>query len=346
MRLAGLEELRARMQRECRPWAASLEITRRCNLSCIHCLRGPSHQGDGLSHDEVCRVIDQLADLGSVRLTFTGGEPFARPGFLSILEYTWQQRMAFTILSNGTLITSAVADTLRDLHVLELQVSLYGASAQRHETVTRVPGSFSATLGGIRRLTERGLRVRVMMPVMALNVQEVGAVRDLCGHLGVTFQRSLLLFPGDDGSPAPLDLMASDEQLHRLAEEEMEPSSSSDETSGALELPANRPLCTTGIQQLGLGPDGTVYPCGALRLPAGNIYQQELAAIWRASPTLEQVRRIRPSFPEPCSTCQVRHFCFWCPGLSLAVEGDMRMPNRQDCRRTRIFHGGIDCGTI
>ena len=346
MRLAGLEELRARMQRECRPWAASLEITRRCNLSCIHCLRGPSHQDDGLSHDEVCQVIDQLADLGSVRLTFTGGEPFARPDFLSILEYTWQQRMASTILTNGTLITSALAGTLSDLHVLELQVSLYGASAHIHETVTQVPGSFSATLGGIRRLTGRGLRVRVMMPILALNVQEVSAVRDLCHQLGATFQRSLVLFPGDNGSPAPLDLMASDEQLRRLAREEMEPSSSTEETGGAMELPANRPLCTAGIQQLGIGPDGSLYPCGALRLPAGNIHRQELAAIWHDSPTLEELRQARPSFPESCSTCQVRHFCFWCPGLSLATEGDMRVPNRQDCRRTRIFYGGMDCGTI
>lgn len=346
MRLAGLDELRARMQRERRPWAASLEITRRCNLNCIHCLRGPSHQDDGLSHDEVCRVIDQVAGLGSVRLTFTGGEPFARPDFLSILEYAWQRQMALTILTNGTLVTPAVADTLRDLHVLELQVSLYGASAGAHETVTRVPGSFSATMGGIRRLAGRGLRVRVMMPVLALNVQEVSAVRDLCHQLGVTFQRSLVLFPRDDGSLAPLDLMASDEQLRGLAEEEMEPGSSSDKTSGAVELPANRSLCTAGIQQLGIGPDGSLYPCGALRLPAGNVYRQKLAAIWHASPTFEQVRQARPSFPESCSTCRVRQFCFWCPGLSLAMEGDMRVPNRQDCRRTRIYYGGIDCGTI
>jgi radical SAM protein with 4Fe4S-binding SPASM domain len=346
MRLAGLDELQVKVQQERRPWAASLEITRRCNLSCLHCLRGPSGLDDGLSYDEVCRVINQLADLGCMRLSFTGGEPLARPDFLPILEYAWRQRMASTILTNGTLITSAVADTLSDLHVLELQVSLYGASAQVHETVTRVHGSFSATLEGIRRLTERGLRVRVMMPVLALNVHDVGAVRDLCQQLGVTFQRSLLLFPGDDGSPAPLDLMASDEQLRGLAEEEMEPSSSSDETSGAAELPVNRPLCTAGIQRLGFGPDGSVYPCGALRLPAGNIHWQELAAIWHASPVLEEVRRTQPLFPKSCSTCQVRQSCFWCPGLSLAMEGDMRAPNRQDCRRTRIFYGGIDCGTI
>jgi radical SAM protein with 4Fe4S-binding SPASM domain len=294
----------------------------------------------------VCRVIDQLADLGCMKLTFTGGEPIARPDFFSVLEYAWQQRMASVVLTNGTLITPATAATLANLHVLELQVSLYGASAQVHETVTRVPGSFPATLDGIQHLSMRGLRVRVMMPVLALNVQEVGAVREICEQLGVTFQRSLSLFPGDDESRTPLSCMASDEQLCWLAKEEMDDKSLYAGVGGATELAQDRPLCTAGIQQLGIGPDGSVYPCGALRLPAGNIHRQEMATIWHASPTLEGLRRTRPSFPEPCLTCQVRQFCFWCPGLSLAMEGSMKVPNHQDCRRTRIFYGENDCGSI
>jgi radical SAM protein with 4Fe4S-binding SPASM domain len=346
MRVAGFTELQAKMRRARRPWAASLEITRRCNLSCVHCLRGPARQDDGLSREEVYRLADQLADLGCMKLSFTGGEPFARPDFLPILEYAWQRRMASVILTNGTLITAAMASTLAELHVLELQVSLYGASAQVHETVTRVPGSFSATLRGIQHLTGQRLRVRVMMPVLALNVQEVGAVRELCDRLGATFQRSLLLFPGDDGSPAPLDLMASDEQLCRLADEERKASASTDGAGRALELAEDRPLCTAGIQQLGVGPDGTVYPCGALRLPAGSIRRQGLGDIWYGSTVLEELRQAQPSFSASCSTCQAYQSCVWCPGLSLAMEEDMTAPNRQDCRRTRISYGGFDCGSI
>lgn len=345
MRLAGLAELRAKQQKDVRPWTASLEITRRCNLRCTHCLRGPSHEDDGLVIDEVRQLVDQLAELGCMKLTFTGGEPFARPDFLAILEYAWQQRMASVVLTNGSLVTSAMAARLADLHVLELQVSLYGASAQAHEAVTGVPGSFSATLGGIRRLTERGLRVRIMMPVLARNAQEVSAVRELCGQLGVTFQRSLLLFPRDDGLATPLELLASDEQLCQLADEEAETSPAISGTANA-ELVEHRPLCTAGIEQLGIGSDGTVFPCGALRLPAGNIRKRELAEIWHTSPALEELRRTRPAFPASCSTCQVRETCFWCPGLSLAIEGDMKVPNYQDCRRTRISYGGMDCGSI
>ncbi|HUW94800.1 MAG TPA: radical SAM protein [Anaerolineae bacterium] len=346
MRVAGLEELQARLQRDLRPWGASLEITRRCNLGCVHCLRGPSRQDDGLFYAQVCQVLDQLVDLGCMRLSFTGGEPFTRPDFVPILEYAWQKRIASVILTNGTLITSTLADTLLTLHVHEIQVSLYAASSQVHETVTRVPGSFSATLGGIQRLTNQGLRVKVMMPVLSLNIQEVSAVRKLCDQQGATFQRSLLLFPRDDGSPAPLDFVASDEQLCRLAEEEVRCDWSASDATRGMEFSRNRPLCTAGIQQIGIGSDGSVYPCGALRLPAGNIRRQELARIWHTSPVLEELRRARPAYPIFCASCQVREYCSWCPGLSLMLEGDMTVPNSQDCRRTRIFRGGVDCGGI
>ena len=346
MRLAGLDELQAKMQHDRRPWAASLEVTRRCNLHCVHCLRGPSRPDDGLTRDELCRLVDQLADLGCMRLTFTGGEPFVRSDFLAIVEYAWRRRMAMTILTNGTLITSEVARTLVDLHAHQLRVSLYGASPQVHEAVTRVPGSFSATLRGMRWLIDRGLRVTVMMPVLALNIQDVGAVRKLCEQLGVPFQRSLLLFPGDAGSASPLALLASDEQMHRLAEEEAAAKSPTDGVGRAVELADDRPLCTAGIQQLGFGPDGSVYPCGALRVSAGSIRNQELADIWHNSAVLEELRRARPLFPASCATCEVQRSCFWCPGLSLALEGNMNLPNHQDCRRTRFFYGGVDCESI
>jgi radical SAM protein with 4Fe4S-binding SPASM domain len=346
MRLAGLDELQAKLQQDRRPWAASLEVTRRCNLRCVHCLRGPSHPDDGLTKEEICRLMDQLADLGCMRLVFTGGEPFARPDFLTIVEYAWQRRMATVILTNGTLITPELAGALSDLHVHEFQVSLYGASPQVHEAVTRVPGSFLATLRGIRQLIDQGLRVRIMMPVLALNVQEVGAVRALCEELGADFQRSLLLFSGDDGSDDPLSFLATDEQVHWLAGEEAATGSSLNSADGTIEYALDRPLCTAGFQQLGVGPDGSVYPCGALRLPAGNIRNQALAEIWCTSAVLEQVRRARPLFPASCTTCQLQKNCFWCPGLSLALAGEMRTPNHQDCRRTRVFYGGVDCGSI
>lgn len=50
----------------------SLEVTRRCNMGCAHCLRGNAEDLD-MSHETIDQVFEQVDMIGQV--TFTGGEP-------------------------------------------------------------------------------------------------------------------------------------------------------------------------------------------------------------------------------------------------------------------------------
>lgn len=49
-----------------------LEITRRCNMQCLHCLRGNAQRLD-MSREVIDAVFRQISSVGS--LTLTGGEP-------------------------------------------------------------------------------------------------------------------------------------------------------------------------------------------------------------------------------------------------------------------------------
>lgn len=49
-----------------------LEVTRRCNMKCAHCLRGYAQNMD-MSQDTVNKFLDSAKSIGS--LVFTGGEP-------------------------------------------------------------------------------------------------------------------------------------------------------------------------------------------------------------------------------------------------------------------------------
>ena len=49
-----------------------LEVTRRCNMGCAHCLRGNAEDLD-MSHETIEQVLGQVDVIGQV--TFTGGEP-------------------------------------------------------------------------------------------------------------------------------------------------------------------------------------------------------------------------------------------------------------------------------
>ena len=64
-----------------------LEITRRCNMACAHCLRGDAQNVD-MSHEIIDRALENVLSIGS--LTFTGGEPSLN---VDAMRYTLEKRV-------------------------------------------------------------------------------------------------------------------------------------------------------------------------------------------------------------------------------------------------------------
>jgi MoaA/NifB/PqqE/SkfB family radical SAM enzyme len=74
------------------PLNATIEVTRRCPLTCAHCYNNlPMGDREAarreLTFDEHRRILDEIADAGCLWLLYTGGEIFARPDFIEI--YCW-----------------------------------------------------------------------------------------------------------------------------------------------------------------------------------------------------------------------------------------------------------------
>jgi MoaA/NifB/PqqE/SkfB family radical SAM enzyme len=68
------------------PFNAQIELTYRCNLSCVHCYATNRNLADELSTAEVENVLQQLADLGCLFLSLTGGEIFCRNDAIQIMQ--------------------------------------------------------------------------------------------------------------------------------------------------------------------------------------------------------------------------------------------------------------------
>src|SRR5688572_12899725 len=91
------------------PHSALMEITWRCNLKCLHCYlpegqrRKSAREADELSTDELKRVLDELADLGVLYLTLSGGEVAMRPDFLTLVEHARKRTFDVRIFTTGTL---------------------------------------------------------------------------------------------------------------------------------------------------------------------------------------------------------------------------------------------------
>ena len=140
------------------PLEGKIDLTYRCNNNCRHCwLRVPVNspqKKEELAVAQIKEIVNEARRMGCRRWSISGGEPLLRPDFPEIFDYLTRRFNSYSINTNGTLITPKIAKLLAKKGVK--MVALYGASAQIHDHITRTPGSFEATMRGLRYLKEAG----------------------------------------------------------------------------------------------------------------------------------------------------------------------------------------------
>ncbi len=93
------------------PRSVGLDITSRCNLRCQYCyfFEDSAREYIELPTDDWLRFFHELGDCGAMDVTIAGREPFIRPDLRDLLDGIVENRMRFSILSNGGLINNDVA---------------------------------------------------------------------------------------------------------------------------------------------------------------------------------------------------------------------------------------------
>jgi len=92
-----------------------IEVTRKCNMNCGHCLRGCS-QGVDINNQYITDVLEKIKSIGSV--TFTGGEPMLNPSAISHFERLCIDVGHFYIATNGKEMTNEFMRVVLDLYLI------------------------------------------------------------------------------------------------------------------------------------------------------------------------------------------------------------------------------------
>lgn len=94
-----------------------LEITRKCNMSCKHCLRGAAQDLD-MDTIVIDKLLENISYIGSV--CFTGGEPSLNPGviryFLDRCKALKIEIYSFYVVTNGSFYSQEFIDILIDVY--------------------------------------------------------------------------------------------------------------------------------------------------------------------------------------------------------------------------------------
>jgi radical SAM protein with 4Fe4S-binding SPASM domain len=194
------------------------ELTKGCNLRCIHCratateLSSPSD----LSTQVAREIIDQIAAVSTPILVLSGGEPLFRSDIFQLARYGTDKGLRVALATNGTLVTKHVARMIVDSGVRRVAISLDGADALTHDTFRGIPGAFDAAIAGFRNLKSLGMSVQINTTIARHNAHQLPQVLELAKELGADALHTFLLVPVGCGVDIAEQQMVPPEEYERM----------------------------------------------------------------------------------------------------------------------------------
>ena len=311
------------------PFFAMWELTYRCNLLCVHCYRVEDKRRKELSTAQGIALLRQLADEGTLNLTFTGGEPLLRKDFFELAENARNLNFALRIFTNGTLITRQTARRIWSLSPDSVHISLYAVEEPLFEQITRVKGSYAKVMQAIDHLRERGVRVVLKTPLMNLNFSQFHRLKKIAREKTCEIVFDTKITPKNDGSPTPMCYQIEEDALEALFRKV-------GDAKPVQKVPSDWAPCNAGFNLTTISPYGQVFPCVQLRLEAGNVKHKSFRNIWRNSSVMTKVRNAKISDSLGCFSCKYGSWCVRCPGMAYVETGSMYAPSPIACKEARI----------
>ncbi len=336
------------------PFLVVWNFTNACNLRCRHCYQNASKPTpDELSTAEALKAVDRMAEAGVAYVAMSGGEPLIRRDFFEVAKRIKDNEMAFSLATNGTLLTKENVKKLADLDCLFIQVSLDGATPETHNSF-RGTQSFEKTIQGIKNAVESGITVGIATTVTKHNLGEVPDIINLAEELRADIFMHYNFIPTGRGRDIiALDLSPYEREnlLKRMASEIWERKVSLLSTApqysrvcgqmSAVSLThfdtfgqRNEDLgflaefvggCGTGRLYCALQPNGDITPCVFIPLVVGNIKHDDLLEVWHSSEVFKKIRD-RRSFVG-CGTCKYVNICGGCRARAFGYYGDLQAPD-------------------
>jgi radical SAM protein with 4Fe4S-binding SPASM domain len=316
----------------------AIELTSRCNQRCGYCYnawREDNGKGVGaLASDELLALVDRaLTEVHFDEVTLTGGEPLARADLFRVLDLCRGHGVTIQMISNGGLVTDAIAERLAGYPISFIQITLNGTTAALHDE--HVGGEhYVGTIAGIRALVARGVRVVGCVVVTRKNAGLVGEILDQFRGLGVTTVALSRFSPAGYAANQVGELLPSRSEVLRALAAAQARATDGMEIQVTMPVPpcvvdhADYPdvrfgSCPIGTeaQEFALGPRGELRACTLHSDVLGDARTTSMAALVE-QPAVRGYRDVTPAF---CAPCEHRGTCIGgCGAAAATVLGDAR----------------------
>jgi radical SAM protein with 4Fe4S-binding SPASM domain len=316
------------------PVGAAIELTQRCNLACFHCYnfdrtQAPKIPPNELQPEEILTVIRGLADLGILYLAFTGGEATLDHHLGHYVQLARSLHLWVVLKTNGVAKPGVFRELARQ-GVNAIDVSLYGASPETHDAISRRPGSFQRTIEGMEEIASTQCQLRINFLVGAHATHEVPSILDLGEKFGGSFAIGFQFGKRYDGTTDSTSLTPDKEKLKGLYQADL------GRFLGDAEHTYSA-ACGCAVSNCAVASNGDVYPCIGAPIVSGNIRQQTIQDIWHHSPVFQSIRNLKATDYKTCYSCEDRAYCTRTSGDAFVNGGDFTGPDPMICEQSALL---------
>ena len=194
------------------------EVTKGCNLRCIHCRATATELSSPLDlpTTKALNLIKQVSQSFLPILVLSGGEPLFRHDIFDLASYATSLGIRVALATNGTLVTKQIARKILDSGVRRVSISLDGADASTHDAFRGIPGAFDAALRGFQNLRELGMSLQINMTIARHNAHQLPAVLELAKEMGADALHTFLLVPVGCGVDIATEQMVPAEEYEKI----------------------------------------------------------------------------------------------------------------------------------
>ncbi len=326
------------------------EITRRCNLNCVHCRSSSKlevNDHPDFSFAEATRLLDDIHSYANPVIVLSGGEPLLRNDVFDIASYGTSLGMRMCLATNGTLVTEATCKDIVTAGIKMVSLSLDGATSAVHDNFRNQPGAFEGTMNAIRLFNEHGIKFLINSSFTQRNKEEAPKIYELVKGLGATAWYLFMIVPTGRGEEIMEELIPESEyedilhwhyamekdestmlvrptcapQYYRIVlqrskkeGEKFKRRTLKFSTGGSKGCLAGQLICLIDV-------DENILPCSYFPKAAGNLKEQSFKEIWENSKLFLELRDFK-NYGDNCGKCEYVNVCGGCRARAYAMTGD------------------------
>lgn len=204
------------------PFIVIWEVTRACQLACVHCRASAIQHRDPLelSTEQGGSLLADIASFPRPRpiVVLTGGDPLERPDLIDLISCGTEHGLSMALSPSVTpRLTREALGELTDAGIKAVSISVDGASAATHDAFRQVPGVFDATLRALTDVRDAGARLQINTTVTADTIDELPRILAIALAARASLWSVFFLVPTGRGTRLrPLSPTDEEDVLHWL----------------------------------------------------------------------------------------------------------------------------------